>query len=116
MHKNQGAFGRRGFLKKGALAGAMAFVLTGFPALEQAVRPTVGKSPRIGTYKGNWRALLTAAKLTDTPYKIEWRELNNGCCTSRRSLAMRVDLGSRRDSGAVRRAAKSQCPLHRRGA
>ena len=71
MHKNQGAFGRRGFLK-GALAGAMASVLTGFPALGQAVTaPDLSKvTLRIGTYKGNWRALLTAAKLTDTPYKI----------------------------------------------
>lgn len=95
MHKNQGAFGRRGFLK-GALAGAMASVLTGFPALGQAVTaPDLSKvTLRIGTYKGNWRALLTAAKLTDTPYKIEWRELNNGVLHIEAINGDALDLGS----------------------
>lgn len=49
---------------------------------------------RIGTYKGNWRALLTAAKLTQTPYKIEWRELNNGVLHIEALNGDALDLGS----------------------
>ncbi|MBV8621361.1 MAG: ABC transporter substrate-binding protein, partial [Curvibacter sp.] len=49
---------------------------------------------RIGTYKGNWRALLTAAKLTDTPYRIEWRELNNGVLHIEALNGDALDLGS----------------------
>ena len=49
---------------------------------------------RIGTYKGNWRALLNAAKLADAPYKIDWRELNNGVLHIEAINSDALDLGS----------------------
>ena len=66
-----------------ALAGGLGAALSGFPATAQAANAATAidlskVTLRIGTYKGNWRALLTAARVTDTPYRIEWRELNNG--------------------------------------
>ena len=49
---------------------------------------------RIATYKGNWRALLTAANALDTPYKIDWRELNNGVLHIEAINGDALDLGS----------------------
>jgi sulfonate transport system substrate-binding protein len=49
---------------------------------------------RIATYKGNWRPLLAAADLAKTPYKIEWRELNNGVLHIEAINGDALDLGS----------------------
>ena len=49
---------------------------------------------RIGTYKGNWRALLTAANALDTPYRIDWRELNSGVLHIEAINGDALDLGS----------------------
>ncbi|WP_088281419.1 ABC transporter substrate-binding protein [Ideonella sp. A 288] len=48
---------------------------------------------RVGTYKGNWRALMTAARALDTPYRLEWRELNNGTQHIEAIQAGALDLG-----------------------
>ena len=85
-----------------ALAGGLGAALSGLPATGQAANAAASASAadlskvtlRIGTYKGNWRTLLTAAKLTDTPYKIEWRELNNGVLHIEALNGDALDLGS----------------------
>lgn len=49
---------------------------------------------RIGTYKGGWRALIAASGQGDTPYRIEWRELNNGVLHIEAINADALDIGS----------------------
>lgn len=49
---------------------------------------------RIGTYKGLWRPLISAAGLANTPYRIEWRELNNGVLHIEAINGDALDLGS----------------------
>ena len=49
---------------------------------------------RIGTYKGLWRALLAASGQGQTPYRIEWRELNNGVLHIEALNGDALDLGS----------------------
>ena len=49
---------------------------------------------RVATYKGLWRPLLTAAGLGQTPYRIEWRELNNGVLHIEAINGDALDLGS----------------------
>ena len=83
----------------GALAGGLGAALSGFPATAQAANAATAidlskVTLRIGTYKGNWRALLTAARVTDTPYRIEWRELNNGVLHIEALNGDALDLGS----------------------
>jgi len=82
-----------------ALAGGLGAALSGFPATAQAANAATAidlskVTLRIGTYKGNWRALLTAARVTDTPYRIEWRELNNGVLHIEALNGDALDLGS----------------------
>lgn len=95
MKKIDTSLSRRHLL--GAALTAPAWLQAG---LAQAVAPAVDPADlarvtlRIGTYKGNWRALLVAAKLTDTPYKIEWRELNNGVLHIEALNGDALDLGS----------------------
>ena len=52
-----------------------------------------GVTLRVGTYKGNWRALLAAAQLPATPYSVDWRELNNGTLHIEAIAADALDLG-----------------------
>jgi len=52
-----------------------------------------GLSLRVGTYKGNWRALLNAAGLQNAPYRIDWHELNNGTLHIEAVHADALDLG-----------------------
>ena len=89
--------GRRGLIK-GALAGCVGPAILGLPSLAQATATSAADlskvTLRIATYKGNWRALLNAAKLTNTPYKIEWRELNNGVLHIEAINGDALDLGS----------------------
>ena len=53
-----------------------------------------GVTLRVGTYKGLWRPLLTASGQADTPYKIDWRELNNGVLHIEAINGDALDLGS----------------------
>lgn len=48
---------------------------------------------RIGTYKGNWRALFAAAQQPAPPYTVDWRELNNGTLHIEAIHADALDLG-----------------------
>lgn len=85
---------RRSLLQGGlALAGSS---LLGAPALaaNAATGNLSGVTLRIGTYKGNWRALLAAAQLDKTPYTIDWRELNNGVLHIEALNGDALDLGS----------------------
>ena len=74
-----------------AAAGA-SFV--GVPFVSRAATDLSKVTLRIGTYKGNWRALLVAARLTDTSYTIDWRELNNGVLHIEAINGDALDLGS----------------------
>lgn len=80
------------------LIGSAGAALLGAPVLSHAAAPTArdlaGVTLRIGTYKGNWRALLVAAQLTDAPYTIDWRELNNGLLHIEALNGDALDLGS----------------------
>ncbi|QOF80139.1 ABC transporter substrate-binding protein [Variovorax sp. 38R] len=53
-----------------------------------------GVTLRVATYKGLWRPLLTASGQADTPYKIDWRELNNGVLHIEAINGDALDLGS----------------------
>lgn len=84
------------------LASAAALALgTGPLRARGADSPLAGLTLRIGTYKGDLRALLLAAGLTDTPYKIEWRELNNGVLHIEAINGNALDLGSGSEIPAV---------------
>ena len=80
-----------------ALLGASGAALAATPAKATgtvSAADLAGVTLRIGTYKGNWRALLTAAQLLDAPYKIDWRELNNGVLHIEAINGDALDLGS----------------------
>ena len=65
--------------------------------LAQAAAPARdlrGVTLRVGTYKGLWRPLLQASGQADTPYKIDWRELNNGVLHIEAINGDALDLGS----------------------
>ncbi len=81
-----------------ATAGA---ALLGAPLASRAAADLSKVTLRIGTYKGNWRALLVAAQLTDTPYAIDWRELNNGVLHIEAINGDALDLGSGSEIPAV---------------
>lgn len=98
METEEGRFGRRGWLMAGLAGGlglgAGAFGLAG--AAQAATPDTTALRQvtlRVGVYKGNWRALLTAARLLDAPYRIDWRELNNGTLHIEAINANALDLG-----------------------
>ncbi|WP_234195159.1 ABC transporter substrate-binding protein [Pseudacidovorax sp. NFM-22] len=77
---------RRRLLQAAALAPAAAFAATR--------HDLAGVTLRVGTYKGNWRALLDAAGLQQAPYRIDWRELNNGVLHIEAINGDALDLGS----------------------
>lgn len=60
-----------------------------------------GVTLRIGTYKGLWRPLLQAAGQADTPYRIDWRELNNGVLHIEAINGDALDVGSGSEIPAV---------------
>ncbi|MFM9926043.1 ABC transporter substrate-binding protein [Variovorax sp. H27-G14] len=79
------------------LQAAAALAASGTAAWSQAAAPAPdlsGVTLRVGTYKGLWRPLLTAAGQADTPYKIDWRELNNGVLHIEAINGDALDLGS----------------------
>jgi len=73
---------RRQFLMT-ALVGAA-------PALAAAAP---GPVLRVGTYKGNWRALLGAAGVPAAGHQLAWKELNNGTLHVEAIDADALDLG-----------------------
>jgi sulfonate transport system substrate-binding protein len=80
----------------GSLAGGLSMALPAAwaqPAQGRGV-PLTGVTLRVGTYKGLWRALLSASRLGGTAYKIEWHELNNGVLHMEAINADALDLGS----------------------
>ncbi|MES1163344.1 MAG: ABC transporter substrate-binding protein, partial [Rhizobacter sp.] len=83
------------------LIAAAGTSLVGAPLVSHAATGLSKVTLRIGTYKGNWRALLVAAKLTDTPYHIDWRELNNGVLHIEAINGDALDLGSGSEIPAV---------------
>lgn len=85
---------RRRWLQSAAAA-------AGFGALGPragAAAPTAadlsGLTLRIGTYKGLWRPLIEASGQGRTPYKVDWRELNNGVLHIEAIQGDALDLGS----------------------
>lgn len=69
-----------------------------------------GVTLRVGTYKGNWRALLAAAGLPPPPYQVAWRELNNGTLHVEAIQANALDLGFGSEVPALF-AARQQAPV-----
>lgn len=70
----------------------------------QASAPVVdfsGLTLRVGTYKGLWRALLQSSGQADTPYRIDWRELNNGVLHIEAINGDALDLGSGSEIPAI---------------
>lgn len=53
-----------------------------------------GLTLRVGTYKGLWRPLIEAAGEGRTPYRIDWRELNNGVLHIEAINGDALDIGS----------------------
>ena len=79
-----------------ASLGAAAWAATaGTAALAAAPAQDLAQvTLRIGTYKGLWRALIAASGQGNTPYRIEWRELNNGVLHIEALNGDALDLGS----------------------
>ena len=87
--------------RRRALLATASAALLGSPAVSRAATDLSKLTLRIATYKGNWRALLVAAQLTDTPYTIDWRELNNGVLHIEAINGDALDLGSGSEIPAV---------------
>lgn len=72
-----------------AAAGGIARAAPSAPA-----RDLAGVTLRVGTYKGLWRPLIQASGQSNTPYRIDWRELNNGVLHIEAINGDALDLGS----------------------
>ncbi|WP_431510014.1 ABC transporter substrate-binding protein [Variovorax sp. DAIF25] len=72
-----------------AAAGGIARAAPSAPA-----RDLAGVTLRVGTYKGLWRPLIQASGQGNTPYRIDWRELNNGVLHIEAINGDALDLGS----------------------
>ena len=91
---------RREWLQAAAALGAAGLGAT------QAASPTSsqdlsGVTLRVGTYKGLWRPLLQASGQANTPYKLDWREFNNGVLHIEAINGDALDLGSGSEIPAV---------------
>ena len=84
---------KRRLLQAAAAWSAMA-AATGTARAAAPARDLSGVTLRVGTYKGLWRPLLTASGQANTPYKIDWRELNNGVLHIEAINGDALDLGS----------------------
>lgn len=87
------AWSRRTWLQ-GAAATAIG---AGLPFTAHAASPATdlsGLTLRVAVYKGVWRPLLQAAGEANTPYKIDWRELNNGVLHIEAINGDALDIGS----------------------
>lgn len=83
---------RRTLLRAGL--GAATLATLGAPALAAGSTDLAKVTLRIGTYKGLWRPLIAASGQGQTPYRIEWRELNNGVLHIEAINGDALDLGS----------------------
>jgi len=93
-HAPRPAWSRRHWLQ--AAGAAAAFGALG-PLARAATPPSpelAGVTLRIGTYKGLWRPLIEASGQGRTPYRIDWRELNNGVLHIEAIQGDALDLGS----------------------
>lgn len=89
---NASHFNRRQWLQTAAGLGAAAASGLASPAVTST--ELSGVTLRVGTYKGLWRPLLLASGQANTPYKIDWRELNNGVLHIEAINGDALDLGS----------------------
>ncbi len=92
---------RRRLLLAGAALAAGPLAARAVPPLPSTGGDLGGTTLRVATYKGIWRPLLQAAGLADTPYRIDWRELNNGVLHIEALNADALDIGSGSEIPAV---------------
>jgi sulfonate transport system substrate-binding protein len=85
------SFNRFPLSRRAVLAAAAG--LAAAPAFAAAPDLT-GVTLRIGTYKGLWRPLLQSSALANTPYAIDWKELNNGVLHIEALNGDALDVGS----------------------
>jgi sulfonate transport system substrate-binding protein len=86
---------RRAWLHASIALGAAALTAPAWSAPSSPERADLaGVTLRVATYKGLWRPLLQAAGLADTPYRIDWRELNSGVLHIEAINGDALDLGS----------------------
>jgi sulfonate transport system substrate-binding protein len=83
----------RGWRRRAVLSGAAALLPLGGAGAAAGPTDLSGVVLRIGTYKGNWRALFAAAQQPAPPYGIDWRELNNGTLHIEAIHADALDVG-----------------------
>ena len=105
-------------LSRRSLIGTLAGGLVASSAQAQSKPPAqidLGNTTlRVAYYKGGWRTLLQAAGEDQTPYKIEWKELNNGVLHIEALNSDALDPRLRqRNSRHIRRAQECQRTLHR---
>ncbi|XAH25316.1 ABC transporter substrate-binding protein [Xylophilus sp. GW821-FHT01B05] len=98
MPSSSPAFSRRQWLQ--ATAAAAGASLLALPA-GAASTDLSGVSLRVATYKGLWRPLLESAGLASTPYRIDWRELNNGVLHIEAINGDALDVGSGSEIPAI---------------
>jgi sulfonate transport system substrate-binding protein len=93
-------------------AGAAAAFAAAGPRAKAATTTTdlAGLTLRIGTYKGLWRPLIEASGEGKTPYRIDWRELNNGVLHIEAIQGDALDLGSGSEIPAIF-AARQKAPV-----
>ena len=98
IHATPTAWSRRRWLQSAGAATALGAAST----LVRAAAPDLsGLTLRIGTYKGLWRPLIEASGQGRTPYRIDWRELNNGVLHIEAIQGDALDLGSGSEIPAV---------------
>lgn len=94
LSRDSDSINRRHLIQAGLGAAAWA-ATAGNPAFAAPPAADLSKvTLRIGTYKGLWRALITASGQGNTPYRIDWRELNNGVLHIEAINGDALDLGS----------------------
>lgn len=92
-------------------AGATAALAASGPLARAAGTADLsGLTLRIGTYKGLWRPLIEASGEGKTPYRIDWRELNNGVLHIEAIQGDALDLGSGSEIPAIF-AARQKAPV-----
>lgn len=98
-------------LSRRSLIGTLAGGLVASSAQAQSKPPAqidLGNTTlRVAYYKGGWRTLLQAAGEDQTPYKIEWKELNNGVLHIEALNSDALDLGSGSEIPAIFAARKN---------
>jgi sulfonate transport system substrate-binding protein len=98
---NLSSFNRREWLQAATAFGFAGLAATASRAAPSQRQDLGGVTLRVGTFKGLWRPLLTVSGQADTPYKIDWRELNNGVLHIEAINGDALDLGSGSEIPAV---------------